>query len=164
MTQNAPVPDPRITWPSGHLPAAARVFAHNAIGIAATPETVWSLLIDCVRWPAWYRHCSDVSMLSDGPVLSAGSKFRFKTLGFVFEPDVVTYDPCRMLVWSATGPAGTSGAHAWHIESSAGGCCVITEETQKGWPLRIIGGRTRKTLLASHEEWLRALKALAEAS
>ena len=164
MTQDDPVPDPRITWPAGHLPAAAMVFAHNAIGIAATPETVWSLLIDCVRWPSWYKHCSDASILRDGPVLRAGSKFRFKTLGFFFEPDVVTFEPSRMLVWSARGPAGTSGAHAWHIEATADGCHVITEETQKGWLLRLIGRRTRKTLLASHEEWLRALKALAEAS
>jgi hypothetical protein len=68
-----------------------------------------------------------------------------------------------MLVWSAIGPAGTSGAHAWYIEPTSGGCRVITEEAQRGLLLLFIGARTRGTLLASHEEWLRALKALAEA-
>jgi NAD(P)-dependent dehydrogenase (short-subunit alcohol dehydrogenase family) len=35
-----------------------------------------------------------------------------------------------MLVWSAKGPAGTSGSHAWYIEPSPRGCRVITEESQ----------------------------------
>jgi hypothetical protein len=163
MTQSAQVPDRRIFWPPGLSPATARVFAQNVVEIAAKPETVWSLLIDCARWPSWYKHCADVSVLRGGPQLSANGKFRFKTLGFYFEPEVVTFDPCRMLVWSAKGPAGTSGAHAWYIEPTPGGCRIITEEAQKGLLLRLIGARTRRTLTTSHEEWLRALKALAEA-
>jgi len=39
---------------------------------------------------------------------------------------------------------------------------VITEEAQIGLLLAFIGGPTRRTILASHEEWLRALKMLAE--
>jgi hypothetical protein len=59
--------------------------------------------------------------------------------------------------------AGTSGAHAWYIEPTPGGCHVVTEEAQRGLLLLFIGARTRATLLNSHQEWLRALKALAEA-
>jgi hypothetical protein len=65
-----------------------------------------------------------------------------------------------MLIWAAKGPAGTSGAHAWYIEPTPGGCHVVTEEAQRGLLLFFIGGRTRGTLLNSHQEWLRALKAL----
>jgi hypothetical protein len=101
-------------------------------------------------------------MLRGGPLLSAQSKFRFKTLGFYFEPDIETFEPFKMLIWSAKGPAGTRGAHAWYIERKTGGCRVITEEAQRGLLLAFIGGRTRRTLLTSHEEWLRALKGLAE--
>lgn len=43
-----------------------------------------------------------------------------------------------------------------------GGCHVVTEEAQHGLLLWIIGRRTRRTLLKSHEEWLRALKTMAE--
>jgi hypothetical protein len=82
MTKNTQIPDSRIIWPPEHSPASSRVFAQNIIDIAATPETVWSLLIDCVKWPSWYKHCSDVSVLKGGPLLSANSQFRFKTLGF----------------------------------------------------------------------------------
>ncbi len=64
MTQSVQIPDSRIIWPPECAPASSMVFAQNTIEIAATPETVWSLLIDCVKWPSWYEHCADVSVLA----------------------------------------------------------------------------------------------------
>jgi len=156
------IPDSRIDWPKGLEPASSRVFVQNTIHIAAAPETVWSLLIDCEQWPNWYNHCSDVSVLRGGTLLGQNSKFRFKTLGFYFEPEIDKFEPFRLLVWSAKGPASTSGAHAWYIKRTPTGCYVVTEEAQRGLLLSIIGRRTRKRLLAAHDEWLRALKVLAE--
>jgi hypothetical protein len=132
------------------------------IEIAATPEVAWSLLIDCKSWSTWYSHCSDVSILKGGSRLSAGSQFRFRTIGLYFEPVVETFQPFHTLIWTAKGPAGARGAHAWFIERTPTGCRVITEEAQWGWFLRIIGRRTRRTLLQSHEDWLVALRKLAE--
>ena len=162
MPPNAQIPDTRITWPPQHAPASSRVFAQNTIDIAAPPDIVWSLLIDCVAWPAWYKHCTDVSVLAGGPQLSAGGQFRFKTLRFYFEPKIEAFEPSRMLVWSAKGPAGSSGAHAWYIEPTPTGCRVVTEEAQKGLLLLFLGPYTRGVLLTSHAEWLRALKEQAE--
>lgn len=162
MTSTTSTPDSRIRWPAGHGQEVSRVFAQNIIDITATPEKVWSLLIDCTAWPQWYKHCSDVSITSGGTTLSDGSKFRFKTLGLSFEPLVEIYEPATMLVWTANGPLGTSGAHAWYIEKTATGCRVITEEAQKGALLWLVGGRVQNDLLKNHAEWLRALKELAE--
>lgn len=67
-----------------------------------------------------------------------------------------------MLVWSARGPVGSSGAHAWYLEPTARGCRVVTEEAQRGMFLIPLRSYTRRVLLASHQEWLRALKELAE--
>ncbi|RBP08585.1 hypothetical protein DFR50_12567 [Roseiarcus fermentans] len=94
--------------------------------------------------------------------LTGRREFRFKTLGYSFEPEVVTFDPYSMLVWSANGPAGTSGAHPWYIEPTQNGCTVITEEAQKGLLLLILARRVRSELLASHEDWVQSLKRLAE--
>jgi len=163
MKQSVPVADTRIVWPPKYAPASSVVFAQNSIEIAATPDIVWSLLIDCVKWPQWYKHCSDVSVLSGGPILGPKSKFRFKTLRFYFEPEIETFEPPRMLIWSAKGPAGTGGAHAWYIEPTPGGCRVITEEAQRGLLLFFLRSSSRNALHVSHEEWLRALKELAEA-
>ncbi len=164
MPEHPQLPDGRIAWPREHEPSSALVFAQNTIDVAASAQTAWSLLINCVRWPRWYKHCTDVSILRGGPSLSAGSQFRFKTLGFYFEPEIVTFEPDRLLVWSAKGPAGTSGAHAWFIEPTRGGCRVITEESQRGALLYVMRARTRRELLTMHAEWLRSLKELAEAS
>jgi hypothetical protein len=163
MAQDAQIPDPRIIWPKASAPAKSLVFAQNTIEIAAEPDLVWRLLLDCIRWPSWYRHCADVSILRGGPVLDANAKFRFKTIGFYFEPEITAFQPSRMLVWYAKGPAGTRGAHAWYIEPTPGGCRVITEEAQQGLLLHLVRRRTRRTLLESHQDWLQSLKALAEA-
>lgn len=164
MTNLGQIPDSRIAWPAAHLPTSAMVFAQNTVDITASPEAVWSQLVDCVSWPQWYKHCSDVSILGGGRLISAHSKFRFNTLGFYFEPEVVTFEPRRLLVWSAKGPAGTSGSHAWYIDPRPDGCRVITEESQIGLLLFFLRVRTRNRLLTSHEEWLRALKERAEAN
>ena len=139
------------------------VFAHNAVDVEAPPQSVWSLLIDCTSWPRWYKRCSDVSILRGGPVLEAGSKLRFRTLGHYFEPEVTTFEAHRMLVWAAKGPAGTHGAHAWYIDPTAAGCRVITEEAQRGLLLAPFRSRARANLLAAHEDWVQSLKTLAEA-
>ena len=163
MGYAAQIPDGRITWPPRAAPTSAVVFAHNAVDVRASPQRVWSLLVDCTSWPRWYKHCSDVSILRGDDVLGSSSKFRFKTLQYYFEPEVVTFEPNRMLIWSAKGPAGTSGAHAWYIDPTLTGCRVITEEAQHGFLLRLIRSRARANLLAAHEDWLLSLKALAEA-
>ena len=162
MKKQAQTPDPRIAWPENHAPARSRVFVQNIIDISATPQAVWRILTDCLAWPQWYKYCADVSVLHGGQQLSRESKFCFKTLGFYFEPEVVTCEANRLLVWTAKGPAGTSGSHAWYIEPMQRGCRVITEESQIGLLLFFLGTRARKRLLLSHAEWLRALKERAE--
>jgi uncharacterized membrane protein len=69
MARSTQIPDSRISWPARNAPASSVVFAQNTVDIAAPPEAVWALLIDCVRWPSWYKHCSDVSLLRGGPRL-----------------------------------------------------------------------------------------------
>jgi len=51
MTRSVQIPNLRIIWPPEHPPASSMVFAQNTIEVAATPDKVWSLLIDCVKWP-----------------------------------------------------------------------------------------------------------------
>jgi len=164
MTKIAQTPDARIIWPVEHAPHLRWYLRKNVIDIAATPEAVWSQLVDCVAWPQRYKHCSDVSIIGGGSLISANSKFRFKTLGFHFEPEVVTFQPHRMLIWSAKGPAGTSGSHAWYIEPRPAGCRVTTEEAPIGLVLFFLRARTRNRLLTSHEEWLRSLRERVEAN
>ena len=156
--------DSHIEWPVAHSPASAIVFAHNEVEIKASPQKVWELLIDCTAWPRWYKHCSDVSILGAQKTLEAKAKFRFRTLRTYFEPEIVVFEPYTSIVWVAKGPVWTSGAHAWSIQLTADGCKVVTEETQKGGLLYLLGWRVRKDLELYHEEWVQALKRLAEST
>ncbi|WP_396272067.1 SRPBCC family protein [Granulicella arctica] len=106
MKQTTQTPDPRIVWPREHRPESATVFTRNIIEIAASPDAVWALLTNCVRWPTWYKHCSDLSILRGGRLLGPDSKFRFKTLGFYGEPEITAFQLSQMLAWSAKGPPG----------------------------------------------------------
>lgn len=160
---DARIRDPRMKWPAGHDPQSAVVFAHNEVEVRASPEAVWRHLLDCTRWPQWYEHASEVSILQGGPLLELRSQFRFKTLGRYFEPIVLIFEPAEMLAWSAAGPAGTSGTHAWRIERISMGCKVITEEAQRGFLLGLVRSRVRTQLLTMHENWLQSLKVLSEA-
>ncbi len=106
MTQVPQDSDPRIAWPPANTPASARVFAKNVIEIAATPADVWSLLVDCTRWPSWYKRCEDVSLLSGDGVLGPDSSFRFKTLGAYFEPEITAFEPAACWSGERTGRSG----------------------------------------------------------
>lgn len=101
-------------------------------------------------------------LLNGGRELAPGADFRFKTLGCFVEPVVEVFEAERQLAWSAKGLAGTSGAHAWHLEKTAGGCRVVTEEAQTGALLLLPGWRVRADIFRNHQEWLRALAVLAE--
>ncbi len=121
------------------------------------------MLVDCTDWPRWYKHATDVAIVrGQAGTLTQDSRFRFKTLGFYFEPEIETFEPYHLLVWTAKGPLGTSGAHAWFLEPISRGCRVITEETQKGLLLFFLKSRVRRDLHNFHEEWLRSMKEQAE--
>jgi hypothetical protein len=90
MTKISQTPDARITWPAEHAPASAMVFAQNVVDIVATPQAVWSQLIDCVAWPQWYKlfcnasakYAQGVSVpghaLRCGPEISVTSPLRWR--------------------------------------------------------------------------------------
>ena len=44
-----------INWPERYLPAKAPFFVHNEIEINASPQVVWSILIQAEQWPGWSR-------------------------------------------------------------------------------------------------------------
>lgn len=81
-----------MKWPSGMEPANVAVYARNEIEIAAPPERVWRWLIGGERWPRWYGNCTSFRYIegrgapggedrNDGPDLTAGSSFDWRTFG-----------------------------------------------------------------------------------
>jgi uncharacterized membrane protein len=94
-----------------------------SVEIHATPEKVWSELIDVERWPEWTPSMTKVERLDTGP-FGPGSRARIKQpklLPMIWT--VTDFRPGQAFSWSATATGITSvGEH----ELSAGDGQVVT--------------------------------------
>jgi hypothetical protein len=155
--------DPAIRWPANFSPEEAPVHVVNAITISASPEAVWKVLIRAAEWPDYYDNASKVVIEGGGPDLSAGARFTWKTFGVDLQTEVKEFEPFERIAWLATGPM-VEAYHAWLILPAAGGCHVITEETQHGMAARagrlLFPGRMERW----HQIWLEGLMMRTHAS
>jgi len=80
--------------------------------VAASPQQVWEVLFDVVRWPEWTPTIDSLEPLDDGP-LAVGSRVRIrqpKLPPAVWEVTEVVDG--RRFTWQATGPGMRSiGRH-----------------------------------------------------
>jgi hypothetical protein len=152
--------DPAIRWPDRFSPDKAPVHVVNALTVAASPEAVWKVLIRAAEWPNYYANASKVAIESGGADLSAGTRFTWQTFGVSLRTQVTEFEPFERIAWLATAPM-IEAYHAWLILPAAGGCHVITEETQHGLAARvgrlIFPGRMERW----HQRWLEGLAAQA---
>ena len=95
-----------------------------------------------------------------GPDLAAEVRFTWRTFGVDLESQVQEFEPFERIAWLATAPL-IEAYHAWLILPAAGGCHVITEETQQGFAARagrlVFPGRMER----QHQLWLEGLARVA---
>ena len=150
-----------ILWPDGFAPEACLLHARNELSIAASAERVWDVLVRAAEWPSWYANCRRLRFEDgSGPDLEADTRFTWTTFGARVASTVVEFEPPFRLAWSASA-LGSRGHHAWLLIPTRDGCRVVTEETQKGWGIRIIRVPLRRGLLRQHQIWLEGLSSLA---
>lgn len=153
----------KINWPPGLQPGDTPIYTYNELTIAEPPAVVWAWLIRAAWWPRWYGNCQDVRFISgDGPDLTPGMVFSWKTFGLRVETVVKEFVPGERLAWYGTGLLGARGYHAWVIEPTASGCHVITEETQRGLVPSLGRLYLRRGLLREHQHWLEGLAKMAQ--
>ncbi|MBN8578710.1 MAG: SRPBCC domain-containing protein [Cytophagales bacterium] len=156
--------DTSIHWPDKYNPATSKFYVHNEIEIAASPERIWSILLDAEAWPKWYKGAQDVRMVKGGgPTLSENSVFEWKTMGMQFESTIQEFEANQRLSWESKKKS-IQGYHAWLIIPIPGGCRVITDESQNGWLTFFEKTFQGKKLKRLHDVWLSELKKRAEAS
>ena len=142
---------------SGSIHEAAPVKAHVQIEIAASPEAVWTLLVDASGWPNWQKNIESVT--AAGP-LANGSRFSWRTGGTTIHSQVQLFEPEQRLAW--TGTAMTAKAvHVWKLKPLPDNHTLVTvNESMDGpWMAKLY---PPEKLAAADEEWLRALKGAAE--
>lgn len=155
-------PEEKIKWPPGYDPAVSRFYVHNEIDIAASPETVWRILIDALKWESWYRGAKNVSFNNASEtLLTSASVFKWQTMGLKLQSTIKEFEPFRRLAWESKKKS-IQGYHVWLIIPTAGGCKVITDESQNGWLTFFEKLFQPKKLKKLHDVWLMELKKRAE--
>ena len=151
-----------INWPERYLPAKAPFFVHNEIEINASPQVVWSILIQAEQWPGWYRGASNVKVQnSNKGVLNDNALFTWETMGLDFESAVKEFIAPSRLSWESRKKS-IKGYHAWLIIPTEKGCKLITEESQHGWLTFFEKVFQPNKLRKLHDVWLNEIKIKAE--
>ena len=151
-------------WPPGHAPEGAAVFAHNELRMSVPPERVWAWLVRADRWNEYYGNAHWVRIVNGpGPGLAPGTTFKWVTFNAPITSTVIEFEPYTRIGWDFRGLLGARGYHRWLLEPSGDGCRVVTEETQRGWAIRLVAPLMRSQLLKQHQRWLEALERVAAA-
>jgi len=149
-----------VRWPDRYRPEVCPVHVRNELDMAASPQQVWAALIDAPQWPQWYVNASNVRLLGDGPGLSLGQAFRWKTFGVTITSTVREFVPGERIAWDGCAP-GLDVYHGWVLQPSDRGCRVLTEETQHGILVRLGQLFMPGRMFRFHQIWLQALEARA---
>jgi hypothetical protein len=148
--------EPAIRWPDEFDPRSAPIHVVNRIELATPATVVWARLIRAVNWPDWYANSAKVGIDGGGLDLSEGARFTWRTFGVNLVSHVKEFVPGERIAWEAKA-VGVNAYHAWLITPTAGGCQVLTEETQHGLVARIgrliFPGRMERW----HQRWLEGL-------
>jgi hypothetical protein len=153
-----------IHWPKGFNPKEADAFSHNEIWIDAPASVIWANLVDAKSWPAWYSNASDIQIgNSDKNALEAETTFTWRTFGFPVQSKVSEFVPDQRIGWFGSA-TGITAYHTWLIVAKAGGCEVITEESQVGAAAIRYNIEQPTAMHDGHNWWLNALKYRSEHS
>ena len=129
------------------------------IETAASPGSVWAVLVDVERWPEWMSSYTSVQRLSQGP-LTVGSEARVRQPGLSAATYTVTeLVPGVEFTWSSTA-AGvrTTGRHVVHTRPDDRAALTLSIE-QSGilaGPVGLLLGPKIRRFLAIESEGLRA--------
>lgn len=146
-----------IHWPKRYAPKNAPVYVRNSLWIEAPAEQIWAWLVRAPGWPDWYPNAKGVQFIDDGrPDLALDTVFRWQTFGVNIRSRVREFVPCSRVAWDGRA-LGIDVYHGWVIEASAGGCRVVTEETQHGVLARAGAWLMPKRMSNFHQIWLENL-------
>ena len=152
-----------IHWPEEMAPSRSPLHFTNEIEVAASPETIWSLLVDLKAWPCFYPGVEDVQLLDGHESLRLGTRFETNLAGQDVFASVQEFEPMTRIAWGgyAKVSEASKGYHAWIITPTPYGCHLWTEETMQG-PLWIeLAMKAPDGVWRTHQKLLEALAKVA---
>jgi len=128
--------------------------------VAASPEAVWSVLVDAGSWPAWDSGVTGV----DGTI-ALGNTLTIRSSaapGRSFPVKVTTFDAPRRLVFTGGMPLGLfRGVRTYTLTAQAGGTVFRMREEYTGAMLGMIW-RSMPDLQPSFDRFAAGIAARAE--
>lgn len=152
----------KINWPENYEPFNTSFFVHNETDIQASPQVVWSILIDAEEWPQWYQGAKNVVIMGDSTKrLHQDAVFTWNTMGLDFTSTVKEFVAPYRLSWESRKKS-INGYHAWLILPTKEGCKLVTDESQYGWLTLMQKSFIPNKLRKLHDTWLLEIKNKAE--
>ncbi|MGW2512297.1 SRPBCC domain-containing protein [Streptomyces scopuliridis] len=152
-----------INWPEAMAPSRSPIHFTNELEIEASPETIWSLLVDPQAWPTFYPGVEHVQLLDGHDSLRLGTRFETNLAGQDVFASVQEFQPVTRIAWGGYPKASEASRayHAWIITPTPKGSHLWTEETMQG-PFWIeLAKQDPEVFWRTHERLLAALAKVA---
>ena len=108
-----------------------------SIKVTATPQRIWPVIADVVKWPEWLPTMTSVEGLSSS-ALAIGNQYKVVQPGF--RPTlwtVVEYEPLRAFAWEARW-IGARAIATHSINSTSADSCEVVLKVYFSGPLSFI--------------------------
>jgi hypothetical protein len=128
-----------IKWPEDMTPSRSPIHFTNELIVAASADTIWSLLVDPRAWPSFYPGVEHVELFDGHRLLQLGTRFETNLAWQDLYASVQEFEPMTRIAWGG-GPKSSlesKAYHAWIITPTPDGTHLWTEETMQG-PLWIV--------------------------
>ncbi len=154
-----------IKWPEDMVPSRAPIHFTNELEVAASPETIWSLLVDPKAWPGFYPGVQHVELLDGHETFGLGTRFETNLAGQDVFASVQEFEPITRIAWGGYPKVSEESRayHAWIITPTANGCHLWTEETMQGPHWLELARQAPDVFWLTHEKLLRDLAKVAVA-
>jgi hypothetical protein len=129
--------------------------------IAASPETIWSILTDAPRYPEWEPTVDRIEgTIAHGNKITAYTKL---SPGRAFPVTVSTFEPGQKMVWSGGMPLGLfKGERTFTLTPQGNGTVQVMVKEVFSGPLLPLIGRTLPDLNQAFAQFVDGLKQRAE--
>ncbi|MER9924866.1 SRPBCC family protein [Mesorhizobium sp. M0048] len=88
-----------IKWPADLTPSRSPIHFTNELEVAASAETIWSLLVDPAAWPGFYPGVEHVQLLDGHESLRLGTRFETNLAGQDVFASVQEFEPMTRIAW-----------------------------------------------------------------
>jgi len=123
-----------IKWPEDMAPSRCPIHFTNELEVAASPETIWSLIVDTKEWPKFYPSIDHVQLLHGHEILQMGTELETSFAGQDVFASVQEFEPFSRIAWGGYPKVSeeSKAYHAWILTPTPGGCHIWMEETMRG--------------------------------